>query len=625
MKRILFSLILILIPVVLLAQDNRSRLSFDYFQAGEYEKAAPIFQQLYEESQVRTFLDYYVRSLIALKDYDTAVTTLRKAIRQTKDQTLNVLLGFVFEQSGNLRRSEEAYGEPFKHFPTTSRGIINLANSYLTYGKYEQAEAIYALGRKMIPDPDEFRMELAGVYFAQRRYPEMLEEYFALLLNQPQFLPTVLAYIDNALTRDIDGNLLQIVKDKTITSIQELPGIQVYYEILVWVLEVEKAYGEAMLQSIAIDRRGGKYDSRILSLARTAAEGGDLESALEGYHYLVKKGIPQPETGPTNRNIPSPRIYQTARVEMLLTTSLKLGKTTDTKPDDWKNLVDSMKNVAEEFANEFNLLQNLIPETAKILAYNLSDFDHALKTLDKALENKNTPPPIRSRFLMEKGDLLLASGDPWEATFVFSMVDMENPDNPTGSEAKLRKAQIAWFTGNYSWALTQLDILKGSTSRPIANDAMELAVLIRDNLSETDSLKSILRSMAAADYLIFRNEPDQAMVIIDSLISQYPDDPVTDDCLYKKARIFLENNREDLALPVLTRIAEEYRHEFWGHKAIYELGCLFQDKLQDPAKALEYFEILIKEFPHSFHFVDARNRMRTLRDSGNRLNPNTHP
>ncbi|MFA6798838.1 MAG: tetratricopeptide repeat protein, partial [Bacteroidales bacterium] len=477
MKRILFSLILILIPVVLLAQDNRSRLSFDYFQAGEYEKAAPIFQQLYEESQVRTFLDYHVRSLIALKDYDTAITTLRKAIRQTKDQTLNVLLGFVFEQSGNLRRSEEAYGEPFKHFPTTSRGIINLANSYLTYGKYEQAEAIYALGRKMIPDPDEFRMELAGVYFAQRRYPEMLEEYFALLLNQPQFLPTVLAYIDNALTRDIDGNLLQIVKDKTITSIQELPGIQVYYEILVWVLEAEKAYGEAMLQSIAIDRRGGKYDSRILSLARTAAEGGDLESALEGYHYLVKKGIPQPETGPTNRNIPSPRIYQTARVEMLLTTSLKLGKTTDTKPDDWKNLVDSMKNVAEEFANEFNLLQNLIPETAKILAYNLSDFDHALKTLDKALENKNTPPPIRSRFLMEKGDLLLASGDPWEATFVFSMVDMENPDNPTGSEAKLRKAQIAWFTGNYSWALTQLDILKGSTSRPIANDAMELAVL----------------------------------------------------------------------------------------------------------------------------------------------------
>ncbi|MFO7617846.1 MAG: tetratricopeptide repeat protein [Bacteroidales bacterium] len=625
MRKVAASLLLILIPVILIAQDNRSRLSFDYFQSGEYEKAAPIFLKLYEENKVRTYLDYYVRCLVELKDYDNAVNALRKAMRQTNDQTLNVILGYVYEQSGDYRRSEAAYNDPFKNFPSTAQGIISLANSYLTYAKYELAQAAYALGRKSLANPDEFRMELAGVFYAQRRYPEMLEEYFALLLNQPQFLPTVLAYIDNALTRDIDGNLLQLVKDKTISSIQQLPGIQVYYEILVWVLTAEKQFAEAMEHSIAIDRRGGQYDDKILSLARTAVEGGDLDPAIEGYSYLVQKGVTEPATLGQVRNIPSPRIYQAAKVEHLLTSSLKLSRTTGTTPQEWQNLVSRMKVVGDELATEFNLTQNLVPEIARIQAYRLQEHEEALQTIEKALAIKGTPPPTRSRFLMEKGDILLATGDPWEATFVFSMVDMENPDNPTGSEAKLRKAQLSWFTGNFRWALAQLDVLKGSTSRPIANDAMELSVLIRDNISGTDSLESVLRSLAEVDYLIFRKQPAQALVLIDSLINLFPDEAVTDDCLFKKARIYTEMGRQDLALPVFTRIADEYRYDFWGHKAIYELGCLYQDAYHNPVKALEYFEILIREFPNSFHFVDARDRLRALRDAGIRSEPDTQP
>ena len=625
MKSLLTSLLLLLIPLILNAQDNRSRLSFDYYQSGEYEKAAAIFLKLYEENQVRTYLDYYVRCLVELKDYDNAVNTLRKAIRQSNDQTLNVILGFVYDQSGDYRRSEAAYNEPFKHFPTTVQGIISLANSYLTYAKYEQAQAVYALGRKSLANPDEFRMELAGVFYAQRRYPEMLEEYFALLLNQPQFLPTVLAYIDNALTRDIDGNLLQLVKDKTVASIQQLPGIQVYYEILVWVLTAEKQFAEAMEHSIAIDRRGGQYGDKILSLARTAVEGGELDPAIEGYSYLVQKGVTEPAPQVQARNIPSPRIYQAAQVEQLMTISLKLSRTTGTTAGAWRDLISRMKAVADELATEFNLIQNLIPEIARIQAFRLSEYEEALQTLEEGLAIKGIPPPTRSRFLMEKGDILLASGDPWEATFVFSKVDMENPDNPTGSEAKLRKAQLSWYTGNFKWALAQLDVLKGSTSRPIANDAMELAVLIRDNISGSDSLESILRSLAEADYLIFRKQNEQALFIIDSLINLFPEEAVTDDCLFKKARIFTEMGREDLALPVFTKIADEYRYDFWGHKAIYELGCLYQEKYHNPIKALEYFEILLREFPNSFYYVDARDRVRALRDAGIRSEPDTRP
>ncbi|MCX6225482.1 MAG: hypothetical protein NTV01_12165 [Bacteroidia bacterium] len=107
---------------------------------------------------------------------------------------------------------------------------------------------------------------------------------------------------------------------------------------------------------------------------------------------------------------------------------------------------------------------------------------------------------------------------------------MENPDNPEGSAARYRKAQLSWFTGNYKWALAQLDILKGSTSKPNANDAMELSILIRENISDKDSTQSILLKLANADYLIFMHKNDDALIILDSIINGTPDDPALDDC-----------------------------------------------------------------------------------------------
>ena len=65
----------------------------------------------------------------------------------------------------------------------------------------------------------------------------------------------------------------------------------------------------------------------------------------------------------------------------------------------------------------------------------------------------------------------------------------------------------------------QLDILKAATSKLIANDAMELSLLISDNIEE-DSLTTPLQMYARADLLEFRNLDNDALAVLDSVIAE---------------------------------------------------------------------------------------------------------
>jgi tetratricopeptide (TPR) repeat protein len=250
---------------------------------------------------------------------------------------------------------------------------------------------------------------------------------------------------------------------------------------------------------------------------------------------------------------------------------------------------------------------------AHIQAFQLEDYQQAMNTIEEALALPGKPPLFRTDCLLEKGDILLSSGEPWEASLVFSMVDMENPDNPEGATARFRKAQLSWFTGNFPWAVAQLDILKGSTSKPYANDALELSILIKDNISETDSTQAMLINLSRADYLLFRHRNDEALLLIDSMITVAPNDPVTDDCLYKKAHLMIARKELAKGMEILNTLITSYRYEYWGHKALYELACIYQDQLEDPEKALPMLEEFIRDFPSSFYYLDAVDRMKKLK------------
>jgi len=591
-------------------KQSPSRLAYEYYNDQEWAKAAPLFLKMYEQNGVKPYLNNYIRCLIQLKDYETAEKTLTRNIRKTGNQSIYIDLAYLSELQGNRKKAEDLYMKPFKQFPQSVPAIKTLGSNYLYYLKYEYAQQVYEIGREMLNLPDEFHLEMASVMLMQRNYPAMLNEYFELLVTQPRYLRTVQSQIRNAMTRDIDETLLDSAKAKTLTYIQRFPGLDVFSELLIWVHLQEENFDRAIDLAGALDRRNKETGKRLLDLARMADNANVFQSAIKAYDKLIAKGPAKENLNPGGRVIAAETPYRSAKKEILTAGLSLLESNSESSYSDYLQLATKYDETINELGLDHQSII-LLKELAYIHAYHLNNLDEAVGILDKGIDIPRIPRPLRAQMLLDKADIILAQDDPWEATFLYAQVEKENSQNPIGSLAKFKKAMLAYYTGNFDWAKVQLDVLKGSTSKLIANDAFELSLLIRENQDATDSLNLGLTALSRADYLYFQKKTDSALLVLDSLISDFPNHLIADDALFRKAEIFLDRDLQDSALSVLERIYSDHLYDIWGHKAVFYIGKIYEEK-GEKEKSLEYYQQLLDEFPNSFYHLDSRNRIRDI-------------
>jgi len=586
-------------------------LAFKYYNDAEWEKAAPLFLEIYQTNKARHYLNYYVRCLIELEDYQTAEKELRKAYRQSHDITIYVDLAYIYEVQKNQKKSEELLEKPFKTFPQSVTEIKKLGTSYTSYRKFDHALRVYEIGRSVLNMPDEFRMDVAYLYSIQHRYPEMLDEYLALLLAQPVFLNSVQNYLRSALTRDIDKNLLDLTQQKTLQYIQKFPGLNVFSELLIWVYIQKNDFDLAVDQAISLDIRSRDSGMRTLGLARSARQAGDYQSAIRAYEYIIEKG---PTKANASRNVirPSQSPYSQSLVELNQTLLSSFEESTNSTIENFQSLYQSYLSSASILADPIQKASQM-KDLAYLNTFYLSNPQSALIQIDSAISLSISNRQFQADCILDKADYLMIFGEPWEAIFLYARVDKENKNNPTGSLAKFRKAQLAYFTGDFNWALTQLNVLKGSSSKLIANDAFELSMLIRDNQAADDTLKLALKSISKAEYLQFQKKTVESLAVLDSIIDSDLTSLVKDDALFMKAEILIKNGDLNNAKSYFYEIIQQYRFEVWGHKAMFRLGELLYEE-GVPEKAADLFEELIVEFPNSFYNLDARNYLRKIRN-----------
>ena len=93
-----FLLCLLFVTVSVFAQQ--SKLAQQYYADGEYEKAAALFEKLYESNRQNDFyFNRYVDCLIALERFDEGEKVLHKQIKKNpKNVQLLVQLGNLYER-----------------------------------------------------------------------------------------------------------------------------------------------------------------------------------------------------------------------------------------------------------------------------------------------------------------------------------------------------------------------------------------------------------------------------------------------------------------------------------------------------------------------------------------------
>jgi tetratricopeptide (TPR) repeat protein len=216
------------------------------------------------------------------------------------------------------------------------------------------------------------------------------------------------------------------------------------------------------------------------------------------------------------------------------------------------------------------------------------------------------------RIKLELGDTYILTQQPWEAVLIYEQVARQFENQIIGNDAKFRSTKLAFYQGDFNYAKSQADVLKASTSQLIANDALNLSLLISDNLQhKTDSLALLM--YAKAEMIQFRNRPELALSKLDSIGIVYPTNSLTDDILMAKAKIFLKTNESIKAVEALKELINSHSDSIWLDDALFTLADLYEKKLDDVAQAKILYQKLMSDYPGSMFNAEARKRFRNLR------------
>jgi TolA-binding protein len=126
-----------------------------------------------------------------------------------------------------------------------------------------------------------------------------------------------------------------------------------------------------------------------------------------------------------------------------------------------------------------------------------------------------------------------------------------------------------------------------------------------------------LKMYARADLLIFAEQTDKAILTLDSIGKKYPGNALAADVLMAKTRILIQQKQYTDAVVLLKQIADNYADNLWADDAVFMLGDLYENKLNNPALAQTYYQKIITDYPGSLWLNDARKRFRLLRGDKN--------
>jgi len=593
-------LALCLAPAVLLAQQTEEQLGIQYYQNKEYDKSMALFETLFERNPSQFNYIYYINSILELHDYEKAEKVIKRQSRANPgDFRFRVDLGFVYIMEGEVQRGRKIYEECLQDLKADKPQVYNLANAFMGRRETDYAVRTYQRGRELFKDRSLFALELAYMYESLGNSELLLDEYLNLLSTQPHQLPMVQSRLQAWLSFDADNERNESFRQLLLKRTQENPDEIIYAELLLWYSVQQKDFSIALIQAKALDRRYNEEGQRIFDLAVLASDNDDYDVAVDAYQYIIRKNA-------------DPGLVMASRIALL---NAEFDKLTSALGSDRLAIVPLEKKY-DDLLSELGKSPQTLPlirNLAHIRAFYLDNSDSAIALLEEAIQMHNVQTREQAECKLELADIYLFSGEQWEATLLYSQVEKAFKNEPMGHEAKFRNARLSFYIGEFEWARTQLDILKAATSKLIANDAMELSLLISDNIDEDSSTVALSR-YAQADLLIYRNSLDEALQVLDSIAIAFPGHLIQDDVLFKKAEVFERRGQFTEAALHYAMVVKDYPFGLLGDDATFRLASLYEYQLKDLPKAQQLYQDLMINFPGSLYVVEARKRFRNLRN-----------
>jgi tetratricopeptide (TPR) repeat protein len=244
-------------------------------------------------------------------------------------------------------------------------------------------------------------------------------------------------------------------------------------------------------------------------------------------------------------------------------------------------------------------------------AFHLKDTKAGIATLNNALQLQLGRYQV-AEVKMKLADILLLEEKFNQAIIYYAQIEEDLKNDAVGHQASLKVAKSSYFKGDFEWSQKQLKVLKSSVSQLIANDALEIFLLITDNTVE-DSTQTALKKFAKADFKLYQNKKAEAMAQFKELFASDKTESIKDVTLLRMGKIYESQGQYDLALQNYQAIIEKYSGGIYIDEALFFSAEIYNKKMQAPEKAKPLYEKVLFNHQDSIYFIEARKQFRLLR------------
>ncbi|MFS4493146.1 tetratricopeptide repeat protein [Maribacter sp. 2308TA10-17] len=589
MKSCLCIFLLILTTSIFAQEDF---LAKRYFEDGDYEKAVVFYEKLVEKDPRRTD---YTEGLIAcyqqLERYEDAEKFLLHALEMGRPYpTLFIELGYNYTLQDISEKADQYYNKAIAVIDENPNYGYGIGFRFQKYALLDYALKAYSRAMELNPKLD-YNFQMARIYGEQGNIDKMFSAYLVLIRQGKASMSNVIRNFDDFISEDAESENNIKLKTILLQNAQKDPDV-IWNQLLSWLFVQQKQYSSAFRQEKAIYKRmDGSSMQRLENLGNLALDDSDTEIAQSIFEYIIEN---------TNDEVTKLNSQLNIIDIQLLDADEKVLNTVQ----------EQYEELIEIHGYKSQTLQLQIAY-ANFLTFKKDSPEPAIEILKNSLEL-----PLNARgtayVKLALGDILVFNKKFNQALIYFSQIQKKLKNDVLGQNARYKVAQTSFYKGDFDWALTQLKVLRGSTSQLIANDAMQLSLLISDNSLE-DSTQTALRKYARADLLAYQNKTKEAISELNGILLDHKGEKIEDEALLKQGEL-LEGIKEYAAAELNYRkIIEFYGSGILADDAYFQLGELYRNVFNEPEKAKTQYEKIIYNYQDSYYFPQARKNFRRLR------------
>ena len=482
------------------------------------KKHLALYTNLYKKNKNFNYFKAIVASHQQLENFKEAEQLLKERLNNKRIiPQLYVELGHNYSLQENDSLANINYDKAILFVKESEKFNYgrSIGESFERYSLLNNAIETYIIAMNAFPDTD-FSYQLARIYGEQGNLEKMFDSYLVLIKKKPSYQgiaqQNFSLYISENPTEE--GNVL--LRKALLQKLQKQPDV-LYNELLSWLFIQQKEYKKAFTQEKAIYKRTGNNDlSGIVDIAYFASNDDDDENAILIVNFLIE-----------NASTPEEKI---AGYQHLMKIKLKTAS-----EKEYPKIKKSYEDLFNEFGNGKKTYQ-LQLDYNYFLAFQNNKKNLAVSNL-KSFSKQPLSRYQKARIKMLLADILVFDEKFNQALIYYSQIQQEVKGDLLAQEARFKVAKTSYFNFDFTWAQVQLDVLKKSATQLIANDAMQLSLLIKDNSIE-DSTQTALKQFARADLLKFQKKETEAISVLKSLLENHKGEKIEDEALLKLGELY---------------------------------------------------------------------------------------